>query len=398
MGPFVPDLISDQLNLVVALVLGVGFGFVLEQAGFSSSRRLAGVFYGYDFTVLRVFFTAAITATAGVLLLGRFGLLDLDAIFVNPTWLWPAIVGGAIMGVGFILGGYCPGTSVCAAAIGRIDAMFFVAGGLLGVFVFGEAFPLYEHFYESTALGPIKVYDSLGMSQGLFVFLLAVAAVAAFAVTTRIERRVAGRAAPSGDFRGARHVMAGVGVLALALLLVLLPDRKAALLARVSLPDYRAAHPGAAMEVDELAFRLVDRDPRLRILDLRPASQFKGFALPGAANLPLNDFFGKDATALLGPRHLRKVIVANSEAQEQSGRLLAEALGYENVTVLRGGLAEFRRVLLGPTPELPTGGRWDGDVVAFREKARLDILQQIASARSKAPSGPSKMRKIVGGC
>ena len=48
MGPFVPDLISDQLNLVVALVLGIGFGVALEQAGFSSSRRLAGVFPGRD--------------------------------------------------------------------------------------------------------------------------------------------------------------------------------------------------------------------------------------------------------------------------------------------------------------------------------------------------------------
>ena len=141
MGPFVPDLISDQLNLVVALLLGIGFGFVLEQAGFSSSRRLAGVFYGYDFTVLRVFFTAAVTAMTGVLLLGHFGLLDLDLIFVNPTWLAPAIVGGVIMGVGFLLGGYCPGTSVCAAAIGKVDAMVFVGGGLLGVLAFGEGYP-----------------------------------------------------------------------------------------------------------------------------------------------------------------------------------------------------------------------------------------------------------------
>src|SRR5512141_2150153 len=115
MGPFVPELISDQLNLVVALLLGIGFGFVLEQAGFSSSRRLAGVFYGYDFTVLRVFFTAAVTAMTGVIILGRVVVLDTEAIFVNPFWLKPALVGGAIMGLGFILGGYCPGTSVCAA-------------------------------------------------------------------------------------------------------------------------------------------------------------------------------------------------------------------------------------------------------------------------------------------
>src|SRR5512140_669336 len=155
MGPFVPDLISDQLNLVVALILGIAFGFVLEQAGFSSSRRLVGVFYGYDFTVLRVFFTAAVTAMSGVILLGYLGFLDMDAIFVNPMWLRPAIVGGIIMGLGFILGGYCPGTSVCAASIGKVDALFFVGGGLLGVLLFGELFPLYHRFFESTARGPV---------------------------------------------------------------------------------------------------------------------------------------------------------------------------------------------------------------------------------------------------
>ena len=84
MAPFVPAPITDPLNLVVALLLGIGFGFVLEQAGFSSSRRLAGVFYGYDFSVLRVFFTAAVTAMSGVILLGWLGLLDTTLIFVNP--------------------------------------------------------------------------------------------------------------------------------------------------------------------------------------------------------------------------------------------------------------------------------------------------------------------------
>ncbi len=129
MGPFVPDLISDSLNLVVALAIGFLFGFVLEQAGFSSSRRLAGVFYGYDLTVLRVFFTAAVTAATGVLLLGAAGLLDLNVIFVNPTWMKPAIVGGVIMGLGFLLGGFCPGTSVCAVAIGKYLSTTTAIGG-----------------------------------------------------------------------------------------------------------------------------------------------------------------------------------------------------------------------------------------------------------------------------
>jgi rhodanese-related sulfurtransferase len=398
MGPFVPDLISDQLNLVVALLLGVGFGFVLEQAGFSSSRRLAGVFYGYDFTVLRVFFTAAITAMTGILFLGYFGLLDLDLIFVNPTWLWPAVVGGAIMGVGFILGGYCPGTSVCAAAIGKIDAMVFVAGGVLGVLAFGEGYSRVEHFYESTSLGPVRVYDSLGLSQGLFVFLLIAIAVAAFAVTTRIERRVAGDAAPSRAFPVARHVAAGAGVLALGILLLVLPDRRTELIARTSSADYLAAHPATAMEAEELAFRVVDRDPRVRIIDIRPAKQFASVALPGAVNVPLAGFFGKDAAALLAPRHVRKVIVANGEAQEQAGRLLAEALGYENITVLGGGLTRFNRLFFDAAGATAPGTAAQDVVAAFRANARADILKQIADGKSKTQAGPAKTRKVAGGC
>jgi len=243
MGPFVPDLISDQLNLVVAFVLGIGFGLALEQAGFSSSRRLAGVFYGYDFTVLRVFFTAAVTAMSGVLLLGYFGLLDTDAIFINPTWLLPALVGGAIMGVGFVLGGYCPGTSVCAAAIGKIDAMFFVGGGLLGVLAFGEMYPLYKGFYESTSFGSIKVFDSLGISQGMFAFLLIGIAVSAFAATTVIEKRINKKSAPSLNFTSGKHILAGLAVVGLGVIFIFLPDRKTHLIDRVSDPAFLSAHP-----------------------------------------------------------------------------------------------------------------------------------------------------------
>ena len=243
MGPFVPEPISEQLNLVVALLLGIGFGFVLEQAGFSSSRRLAGVFYGYDFTVLRVFFTAAVTAMSGVLLLSSFGLLDAELIFVNPTWLYPAVLGGIIMGLGFILGGYCPGTSVCAAAIGKVDAMFFVGGGLLGVLIFGELFPLYKGFFISSALGPVKVFQSLGISQGLFAFLMIAIAVGAFAVTTHIERKVAPAAAPSLEFSGFRHTAAGLGALALGGVLIFLPDYKTYLTRKVTNPAFTADHP-----------------------------------------------------------------------------------------------------------------------------------------------------------
>jgi rhodanese-related sulfurtransferase len=398
MGPFVPDLISDQMNLVVALLIGFCFGFVLEQAGFSSSRRLAGVFYGYDFTVLRVFFTAAVTAMSGVLVLGYLGMLDLDVIYVNPTWLVPAIVGGVIMGLGFILGGYCPGTSVCAAAIGKVDAMFFVGGGLIGVFVFGELYPLYKNFYDWTSLGPIRVFDSLGISQGLFAFLLIAVAVAAFLVTTMIEKRVNGTSAPSLEFAPRKHAAAGAATLALGVLLIFMPDRKARLTAVVTDPDYMAAHPAVAMDADELAFRIVDHEPRIQIIDIRTPESFARTSLPGSLNIQPKDFFNKDWNELFSRRHVKKVIVGDSADQEHAAYLLLQRLGYENLAVLDGGFGGFQKEILTAGTFVPTGSRWDADVIQFREKARVDILAMIASSKNAVKKEAPKKRKIQGGC
>ncbi|ACF14697.1 rhodanese domain protein [Chloroherpeton thalassium ATCC 35110] len=150
MGPLVPDIIGNELNLVVALFIGLLFGAILEQAGFSTSKKLVGLFYGYDFTVLRVFFTAGTVAMVGVIVFDHFGLLDISVIYINPTFLWSALIGGAIMGLGFVIGGFCPGTSICAAAIGKQDAMFFILGSVFGILFFTEGYPLLEDLYKGS--------------------------------------------------------------------------------------------------------------------------------------------------------------------------------------------------------------------------------------------------------
>lgn len=191
MGPLIPqDIISGEWNNVFALLIGVVFGFFLEATGFSSSRKLAGVFYGYDFIVLKFFFTAAITAAVGMIYFEYVGWIDLDMIFVNQSYVTSLIIGGVIMGVGFIMGGYCPGTSLCGAAIGKIDAWVFTGGMFLGVFIFSEAFPLFEGLYNSENLGPIKIYESLGISRAFFVFALIVVALGMFYLTGIIQKKV----------------------------------------------------------------------------------------------------------------------------------------------------------------------------------------------------------------
>jgi hypothetical protein len=179
------------LDLVIAFLIGAGFGFALEQAGFSSSRKLTGMFYGYDTTVIKVFFTAAIVALVGSQFLRYFGLLDLNKVFVNEYYVYAAIIGGVIMGAGFIMGGYCPGTGLSALSIGKIDALFFFFGGLTGAFLFAETYPLIQNLANGAYRGPVKINEALGLSPGLFTFLLIAAAVCMFWMSELAEKRFA---------------------------------------------------------------------------------------------------------------------------------------------------------------------------------------------------------------
>jgi uncharacterized protein len=192
MGPlFVNEIISENTNLLLAFIIGIGFGFVLESNGFSSSRRLAGMFYGYDTTVLKVFFTAAIVGALGLLFLSLFHQIDLNYIYINPTYMYSAIGGGVVMGIGFILGGYCPGTSFCAASIGKLDALAFIGGMFIGIFIFSEGYPLWEDFYNAQFLGSPLLNNWLGMSRGLLTFLIILAALGMFWVGEWAEKKFA---------------------------------------------------------------------------------------------------------------------------------------------------------------------------------------------------------------
>jgi len=181
MGPLVVnEIISQNTNFLLAFLIGMAFGFILESSGFSSSRKLVGVFYGYDTVVLKVFFTAAIVGMLGLLFLSLFNWIDLDMVYINPTYLYSTIVGGIIMGGGFIIGGFCPGTSFCAASIGKIDALVFIGGMFLGIFIFAEAYPLLEGFYKARYLGIPTLSQVLGIKDGLVVLGIILVALGMF--------------------------------------------------------------------------------------------------------------------------------------------------------------------------------------------------------------------------
>ena len=182
---------GETASLAVAVVTGIGFGIALERAGLGSSRKVAAQFYGTDFAVIRVMFTAIVTAMLGVFALAKLGVLDLAAVSVPDTWLLPQLVGGIVFGVGLIVGGLCPGTSCVAAAAGHLDGVALIAGMLAGSLAFAEAFPWLARFYEATPKGRYTLPDLLGLPGGAVAGIVTLAACACFVALRRYEKSAA---------------------------------------------------------------------------------------------------------------------------------------------------------------------------------------------------------------
>lgn len=184
---------GDEASLVVAFVIGIGFGFFLERAGFGSARKLVSQFYLNDLAVFKVMFTAIITAMLGTTYLAWMGILDLSLVYLTPTLLWPQLVGGLVLGAGFVIGGYCPGTSVASLATGRLDGLAFALGLPAGAWLFAEAFPWISGFYDSGNVGVQTLPGVSGLSYGLVVFAVVLMALGGFAGASWIEKKFQAR-------------------------------------------------------------------------------------------------------------------------------------------------------------------------------------------------------------
>ena len=181
-------LFSDSASLLIALAIGVAFGWALERAGLGNARKLMGQFTLTDLTVFKVMFSAIVTAMLGSFWLARLGWLDLSRVYVPETFVVPQILGGVIFGAGFVAGGLCPGTSCVAAATGRLDGLAVIAGMLAGVTGAGLLLPRLPALFDATPRGALTLPDALHISYGAAVFIVVILALAGFQAAAEIER------------------------------------------------------------------------------------------------------------------------------------------------------------------------------------------------------------------
>lgn len=357
---FPQSVFGHDAGLVYGVVLGMAFGFVLERSGFGRAGQLAAQFYGRDNRVLKVMFTAIATTATLLGLLAGVGLLDLGQLTVPETFLGPQIVGGLLLGVGFVVAGYCPGTAVVATAAGRIDGMLAYVGVMLGTLVFGAFWPWLEAFYQSGAMGSVRLDQVFGLPFAVVALGVVAMAVGAFVAVEKLEAFLASRRGTvPPDLSPVRRNFA-LGSLALLAVIALFP--------RLSPPAAAQVEPGR-IEALDLATRMVERPDGLWLVDLACAEP----RIPGAV-------CSADAAGLPATRTM--VVYGEGALPAYAGE----------VVLLEGGYAAFAAAVLR-APELPA----EPTLAQLREHQRKAALNGWFTGQKSTPAAaPVAVKKSAG--
>ena len=337
MAPFPIEVLFGKFGAyLVYLLIGFAFGAVLEMAGFAHSPKLAAQFYFKDLTVLKVMFTAIVVAMVLIFLSSGLMLLDYSRLWVNPTYLWPGILGGLIMGFGFIIGGFCPGTSLVALATLRLDGLFFALGALTGIFIFGESVQHYAALWNSTFLGRLTLPAVFGISTGWVVVLVVLMALFMFWGGEQLERIFGKSTIKPPKWR----IAAGTGLLTLALLTLLIGqpsamDKWNAIAgSKQELLDNREVqiHPGELLDL------MHDDNKNLVLLDFRDESDYNQFHIRDAKHIAMQDIDDLAIDLLNSPANTVIVTICNNEVRSTEAWKELTALSVPNVYILEGGI------------------------------------------------------------
>ncbi len=352
MAPYDIIAVSGKLlGYLVYLLIGVGFGAVLEMSGFGDSRILSAQFYFKNMTVLKVMFTAIIVAMVLIFAFSSRGLLDFNRVYVNPTYLVPGIIGGIIMGFGFIIGGFCPGTSIVALATFKIDGFFFVGGVAFGAFIFGETLSISQVFYNSTYMGRFILSELFGISTGVVVVLVVLMALTMFYGAELAEKFFGENIAWKDIRKRPTHTgkIVASAALMFAALFVLVSGQPTVeekwnwiKNAEEKKLENREVyiHPGELLETMN--------DPMLysTLLDIRSETDYNLFHLENARNITFNDITNDPLIKELAqaPGNTVVVVMSNNETDATQAYKLLRAQGVLNLYILSGGVNQWLKL------------------------------------------------------
>lgn len=131
-------------EILLAILVGGSFGFILHKVGATNPNRIVGFLRLTDLHLAKTILFAIGFSSLLLFVLMAAGVISPTHISVKASYAG-VILGGAIFGIGFGLGGYCPGTTLAALGAGRKDSIFMILGGLLGAWVYALVFGWLEN-------------------------------------------------------------------------------------------------------------------------------------------------------------------------------------------------------------------------------------------------------------
>jgi rhodanese-related sulfurtransferase len=379
MPPFplpLSDLLGHWGAYVVYLLIGIGFGSVLEMAGFGNSRKLAAQFYFTEQTVLKVMFTAIVVAMSLVFLTSGLGLLDFNLVWVNPTYLWPGIVGGLIMGVGFIVGGFCPGTSLVAATTLKVDGIFFAVGTLFGVFAFGETVGLFEGFFYSSYYGRLTLMDVFGLPAGVVVVLVVLMALFMFWGAEQLER-IFGKRELKREPKWRFAAASGLVAVALVTALVGQPTTEERIARMAPEMEQALAERRVQIEPAELLSLMHNDRLNLIMIDVRSETDYNLFHLLDAEHVELSRIPEVLERLRETADNTVVVLMSNEERASTEAWRILTAESVPNAYILGGGLNGWIRTFGAFLDEHPSRATGD-DELGYRFTAALGDRYTVA--------------------
>jgi len=356
-------------SYAVYAVIGIAFGMTLESAGFGNSKLLAAQFYFKDMRVFKVMFTAIIVAMTLIFLASGLDLLDYNLIWVPPTYLWPGIVGGLIMGVGFIIGGFCPGTSLVGMATGKLDAIMFVAGVLFGIYLFGETVGSFATFFNSSYMGRFTLPELFNTSYGMVVISIVVVALLLFMVAEKVEAMVNDRpnkALPAWS-KSAALVLVALAVVNVAIGQPTAEDRWQAVAA-----ESQARLDNREVQISSAEFLQYRDDKKIKIipLDVRDETSYNQFHLRGAVHVPLDQVQAKAKELQFEPANTVFVLMSNDEEAATEAWKILRAESVPNIYILAGGINAWLKTYGGNSvDEMERVANRQEDQLAYRFKS-----------------------------
>lgn len=152
------------MNIFLAIILGLLFGFVLQKAGAANPQKIINMLRLKDLHLMKAIFLGIGSSSLILFALLAAGVIDVAHLSVKSSYVG-VIAGGAILGLGWALSGFCPGTGIVGFGAGRKDALWFVLGGLVGACIYMLLYGFLEGSFLFAKLGGTSTLAATGSGE-----------------------------------------------------------------------------------------------------------------------------------------------------------------------------------------------------------------------------------------